>query len=209
MRPLPELVSLFDQASFSRVGCQSAEFLMFSLSTVLREVVVLPDDDEEEVPLQERRRRGGGSIRRGLEVQFPQSTLVLEAVVERLGDPIRTNVTFANPLTTDRLSGSTAPAPAAPVQLHASDPVVALATLEPSLFAAYQTPDDSPSAAREALCQVNLVMKQVKVMHEASKVAYNASTALQTNVQVSKTPTELLSVVLYLITHWGVPVFRV
>ena len=95
------------------------------------------------------------------------------------------------------------------MQLHASDPVTSSTTLEPSLFAAYQTPDDSPSAAREALRQANLVMEQVKVMHEASQVAYNASTALQTNVQVSKTPTELLNVVLYLITHWGVPVFRV
>ena len=52
-------------------------------------------------------------------------------------------------------------------------------------------------------------MEQVKVMHEASQVAYNASTALQTNVQVSKIPTELLSVALYLITHWGVPLFRI
>ena len=59
------------------------------------------------------------------------------------------------------------------------------ATLAPSLFVVYQTPDDSPSAAREALHQVNLVMEQVKVMHEASQVAYNTSTALQTNVKVS------------------------
>ena len=98
---------------------------------------MLPDDEEEEVPLQERRKRGRGSSRRGLEVQVPQSTPVLEAVVERSGDPVRTNVTFANPLTTDRTSGSTAPAPAALVQLHASDPVAASAALEPSLFAAY------------------------------------------------------------------------
>ena len=56
---------------------------------------------------------------------------------------------------------------------------------------------------------MNLVMEQVKVMHEASQVAYNASTTLQTNVKVSELPTELLNVVLYLITHWGVLVFRV
>ena len=139
---------------------------------------MLPDDDEEEMPPKERRRRGKGSSGRGLEVQVPQSTPALEAVVERSGDLVRTNVTFANPLTTDRPSGSTAPVTAAPVQLHSSDPVAASAALEPSLFAAYQTPDDSPSAAREALRQVNLVMEQVKVMHEASQVAYNASTAL-------------------------------
>ena len=111
---------------------------------------MLPDD-EEEVPLQERRKRGGGSGRRRLEVQVPQSTPALEAVVECSGEPVRTNVTFANPLTTHHPSGSATPTPAAPVQLHASDPVTASTALEPSLFAAYQTPHDSPSAAMEAL----------------------------------------------------------
>ena len=120
---------------------------------------MLPDDEEEEVPLQERRRRGGGSSRRGLEVQVPQSTSVLEAVVEQSRDLVRTNVTFANPLTTHHPSGSATPTPAAPVQLNASDPVTTSTALEPSLFAAYQTPDDSPSTAREALRQVNLVME--------------------------------------------------
>ena len=76
------------------------------------------------------------------------------------------------------------------MQLHASDPVATSTALAPSLFATYQTPDDSPSAAREALRHENLVMEQVKVLHEASQVAYNASTALWTNVQVGKLPTE-------------------
>ena len=137
-----------------------------------------------------------------LEVQVPQSTPAPEAIV-------RTNVTFAYPLTTDRPSGSTAQTPAAPVQLHSSDPATTSTPLEPSLFATYQTPDDSPSAATEALRQANLVMEQVKVMHEACQIAYNANTALQTNVQVSKIPIELLSVALYLITHLGVPLFRI
>ena len=169
---------------------------------------MLPDD-EEEAPLQEKRKRSGSSGRRRLEVQVPQSTPALEAVVERSREPVRTSITFASPLTTDRPAGSTTPTPAAPVQLHASDLATAQAALQPSLFVVYQTPDDSSSATREALRQVNLVMEQVKVVHEASQVAYNASTALQANVQVSKTPTELLNVVLYLITHWGVPIFRV
>ena len=146
---------------------------------------MLPDDDEEEAPLREGRRKGKGSSGRALEVQVPQSMPALETVVKRSEDPVRTNVTFADPLTTDRPSGSTASTPAAPVQLHASDPVAASAALAPSLFAVYQPPNDSPSAAREALRQVNLVMEQLKVMHEASQVAYNASTALQTNVKVS------------------------
>ena len=69
---------------------------------------MLPDDDEEEAPLQERRKKSGSSSRRMLEIQVPQSTPALEAVVERSGEPVRTNVTFASPLTTDRLSDSTA-----------------------------------------------------------------------------------------------------
>ena len=36
-------------------------------------------------------------------------------------------------------------------------------------------------------------MEQMKVVHEASQVAYNASTALQANVQVSRFPTGPLS----------------
>ena len=36
-------------------------------------------------------------------------------------------------------------------------------------------------------------MEQMKVVHEASWVAYNASTALQANVKVSLFPTDLLS----------------
>ncbi|XP_037427979.1 uncharacterized protein LOC119293705 [Triticum dicoccoides] len=70
-----------------------------------RDVVVLPDDDEEEVPLRERRRRGKASCGKVPEVQVPQSTMVLETVVERSGDSARTNVTFANPLSTDCPSG--------------------------------------------------------------------------------------------------------
>ena len=63
--------------------------------------------------------------------------------------------------------------------------MAASTALPSSLFTAYHTPDDSSSAAKEALLQLNLVMEQMKVVHEASQVAYNASAALQTNVQVS------------------------
>ena len=69
---------------------------------------MLPDDEEEEVPLRERRRRGKASSRKAPEGQVPQSTPVLETVVHRSGDSARTNVSFANPLSTDRPSGLTA-----------------------------------------------------------------------------------------------------
>ena len=105
--------------------------------------------------------------------------------VECSTDPERTNVTFAIPLSTDCPSGSAAQTFAVPIQPHASDPAVAPTTQPSSLFTAYQTPDDPPTAAKEALLQLNLVMGQMKVVHEASQVAFNAGAALQTNVQVS------------------------
>lgn len=160
------------------------ELLRLLFVAAPRDIIELPDD-EEEVPLRERRRRGRASSGKTPEGQVPQSTPVLKTVVQRSGDPAQTNVTFANPLPTDRPSGSTTQISAAPVQLHASDPVAAPTALPSLLFTAYQTPDDSPSAAREALLQVNLVMEHMKVVHEASQVAYDASTTLQTNVKVS------------------------
>ena len=105
--------------------------------------------------------------------------------VERLTDLTRTNVSFATPLSTDCPSGSAAQTSAAPIQLHASDPAAAPTVLPSSLFTAYQTPDDPPTAAKEALLQLNLVTEQMKVVHEASQVAFNVGAALQTNVQVS------------------------
>ena len=144
---------------------------------------MLPDD-EEEVPLRERRRDKELSGK-APEVQVPQSTVMPGTAVERSTDPARTNVTFAIPLSTDCPSGSAAQTPAAPLQLHASDPAAVSTALPSSLFTAYQTPDDPPAAAKEALLQLNLVMGQMKVVHEASQVAFNAGAALQTNVQVS------------------------
>ena len=156
-----------------------------------RDIIEL-SNDEEEVPLIERRRRGRASSGKAPEGQVRQSRPVLETVVERSRDLTRTSVTFANPLSTDRPSGSTALAPAALVQLRASDPMATPTALPSSLFAVYETSDDPLSAAREALLQVTLVMEQMKVVHEASQVAYNATTALQANIKFSWFPTDLL-----------------
>ena len=135
---------------------------------------MLPDD-EEEVPLRGRRRRDAELSGKTPEVQVPQSTEMPEMAVERSTDPARTNVTFAIPLATDCPSGSAAQTSAASIPT----------ALPSSLFTVYQTPDDPPAAAKEALLQLNLVMGQMKVMHEASQVAFNTGAALQTNVQVS------------------------
>ena len=49
----------------------------------------------------------------------------------------------------------------------------------------HHTPDDPAGATREALLQANLMMEQMKIVHEASQAAYNASSALHVNVKVS------------------------
>ena len=138
---------------------------------------MLPDN-EEEVPLRGRRRRDKELSGKAPEVQVPQLTVMLGTAVERSTDPACTNVTFAIPLSTDCPSRSAAQTSAAPIQLHASDPAVAPTALPSSLFTAYQTPDDPPSAAKEALLRLNLVMGQMKVVHEASQVAFNTGAAL-------------------------------
>jgi len=98
-------------------------------------------DDEEEVPLRGRRRRDAELSGKTLEVQVPQSTEMPEMAVERSTDPARTNVTFTISLSTDCPSGSASPTSAAPIPT----------ALPSSLFTAYQTPDDPPAAAKEAL----------------------------------------------------------
>ena len=71
------------------------------------------------------------------------------------------------------------------MQLHASDPLAALSVPPTPLFVTHHVPEDQVSAAKEAIRQAGLMMEQMKVVHEASKAAYDASSALQTNVQVS------------------------
>ena len=89
-----------------------------------------------------------------------------EAVVREGGDTTRVSVTFAEPLMSVRPSTSTA------------NP--------PSLFATHHVPEDQVGAAKEAIRQAGIMMEQVKVVREASQAAYDASSALQSNVQVSR-----------------------
>ena len=105
--------------------------------------------------------------------------------VEQSTNPAQTNVPFTVPLSTGCPSGSAAQTSSALIQLSASDPAAASIALPSSLFTAYQTPNDPPAATKEALLQLNLVMGQMKVLHEASQIAFNAGAALQANVQVS------------------------
>ena len=89
------------------------------------------------------------------------------------GDAPRASVTFANPLSSAQPSASTA------------NPT--------SLFVAYPAPEDEVAAAKEAIRQAGVMMEQVKAIREASQAAYDASSALQSNVQVSRSLPVLLS----------------
>ena len=55
----------------------------------------------------------------------------------------------------------------------------------PSLFSTHHIPEDQAGAAKEAIRQAGVMMEQVKAIRDASQAAYDASSALQSNVQVS------------------------
>ena len=117
-----------------------------------------PDDDDE-VPLRARRNK------KATAGKTTQIASVPETSVQEGGNITRNSVSFAVPLTSVRPSSSTA------------DP--------PSLFGTHHVPEDQVGAAKEAIRQAGIMMEQVKVVQEASQAAYDASSALQSNVQVS------------------------
>ena len=107
----------------------------------------------------------GRKNKKALAGKTTQTTSVPEAPVQDGGNIAPNSVSFVVPLTSARPSSSTA------------DP--------PSLFATHHVPEDLAGAAKEAIRQAGIMMEQVKVIREASQAAYDASSALQSNVQVS------------------------
>ena len=89
------------------------------------------------------------------------------------GDNVtRPSMSFAVPLMSARPSSSSA--------------------AQPSLFSTHHVPEDQASVAKEAIRQAGVMMEKVKAIREASQAAYDASSALQSNVQVSRLPPVLL-----------------
>jgi hypothetical protein len=151
-------------------------------------VIQLPDDDDdEEVPQRNTGRRGRTLSKKVPASKVSHSTSASEPVVQQLGDPVRTSVSFADPLSTDQPSASTAQVPAPTVQLQASAPPATSSVPPTPLFVAHHVPEDQVGAAKEAMIQAGLMMDRMKVVYETSKAAYDASSALQTNVRVSGT----------------------
>ena len=78
---------------------------------------------------------------------------------------------------------------------------------QPSLFTTHHIPEDQVGAA---IRQAGIMMEQLKTIRDASQAAYDASSALQSNVQVSRPPFVLLDMLaknfsfpeFILVTHW-------
>ena len=148
---------------------------MFGATT---NVIQLPDDDDddEDVPPRNTGRRG-----RTLSKSVPGARTprwASDPVVQQLNDQVRASVSFANPLSTDQPSASTAQAPDPIVQLQASTPPAMSPVPSSLLFAMHHIPEDQVGAAKEAMIQAGLMMDRLKVVYDTSKAAYDASSAL-------------------------------
>ena len=58
------------------------------------------------------------------------------------------------------------------------------------------------NAAKEAIRQAGIMMEKMKMVRDASQAAYDASSALQSNVQVSRLSEDSFRKSLHLYTHW-------
>ena len=80
----------------------------------------------------------------------------------------------------------------ADVALVTEHHLVAILPLWRAADVTHHVPEDQAGAANEAIRQAGIMMEQVKAIREASQAAYDASSALQSNVQVSWSPPVLL-----------------
>ena len=157
----PAILSLFWSIQLQRVPLGDV-ILMIELC-IAPNVIDLPDDDEEpERPLMRKNRQAPTS-------EAPQSTPRTEPVVQDTGDASRGFVTFDVPLSSALPSSLTAQAPVNP----------------PSIFATHHVPEDEANAAKEAIRQAGIMMEKMRMVRDASWAAYDASLALQSNVQVN------------------------
>ena len=97
--------------------------------------------------------------------RVPQDVTVPETLVAEEENTTRHTVSFADPLTSAQ---------------------------QPSLFTTHHVPEDQAGAAKEAIRQAGIMMEQLKTIRDASQAAYDASSALQSNVQVSRPSSVLL-----------------
>ena len=111
--------------------------------------------------------------------RVPQDVTAPETLVAEEENTTRHTVSFADPLTSAQ---------------------------QPSLFTTHHVPEDQAGAAKEAIRQAGIMMEQLKTIRDASQAAYDASSALQRNVQVSRPPFVLLG---YATKNFSFPEFIV
>ena len=156
------------------------------------EIIELEDDEEPqrgaegeamllEAPRVRTRRTSSRQTPRGSTAATP-----LALVASLSSAPPATSI-----LVTSTLVGQSQAPPAAPVTAPArSTPAYPL----------YHVPEDQTGAAKEAMIQAGQMMLRTKEAYDASKLAYDASSALQANVRVSgivsSFPIEFLSVLI-------------
>ena len=80
---------------------------------------------------------------------------------------------------------------------------------QPSLFTTHHVPEDQAGAAKEAIRQAGIMMEQLRTIRDASQAAYDASSALQSNVQVIRIACsvricyqKLFFLEFIVVTHW-------
>ena len=98
----------------------------------------------------------------------------------------RASVTFVVPLSSERPTPSTVPVIPSVIPSHASEVQAAAPGSCALFFTSYHVPNNQSEAAAEAIRQADVMMERMKMVHENSQAAYDASTALWANVQVSR-----------------------
>ena len=113
--------------------------------------------------------------------RVPQDVTAPETLVAEEENTTRHTVSFADPLTSSLPASSSA--------------------TQPSLFTTHHVPEDQAGTTKEAIRQAGIMMEQLKTIRDASQAAYDASSALQSNVQVSRPPLVFFPEFI-VITHW-------
>ena len=107
-------------------------------------------------------------------------------------DAGRASITFAIPLSSERPTPSIVPVFSSVVQPHASELQAAAPGSSAPFFTNYHVSESQSAAAAEAIRQTNVMMEQMKTVHENNQAAYDASANLWANVQVSRLSTDLV-----------------
>lgn len=158
------------------------------MAIVSADIIQLPDEDEEEPPKDTGGKGRASTISRRLSKRVPSSRAShppSEPDLQELGNSSRAGVSFADPLSTVQPPVSIAQTSGPTGQPQTLIPPAASPTPVSTEFTLHHVPEDQTGAAKEAMIQAGLMMERLKVVYESSKAAYDASSALQTNVRVS------------------------